>query len=201
MYEGDGNFTKFLPPSNPNSLSSFDPITGEEICSIIKSFNIRKGTGPASIPSIILSHMSNELAQPLSMIANICFSSGTHPDKLKVAKVIPIYKKGSKLLPSNYRPISLLSNINKIIEKIVFSRVFSFLETNNIIYKLQYGFRPKYSTNHALINITEKIRDALDQGYMAGGVFVDFQKAFDTVNHRILINKLSHYGIRGNVNK
>ena len=189
-YEGDGNFEKYLPPPNPNSLSSFDQVTGEEIVSIIKKFNAKKGTGPVSIPNLILTHMSEELASPLAIIANISFASGIHPDKLKIAKVIPIFKKGSKLIPANYRPISLLSNINKIIEKLVFPRVFNFLEDNKILYKLQYGFRPKHSTNHALINITEKIRDALDHGKIAGGVFVDFQKAFDTVNHSILIKNL-----------
>ena len=115
--------------------------------------------------------------------------TGTNPDKLKIAKIIPVFKKGSKLLPSNYRPISLLSNINKIMEKLVYSRVFSFLDTNKIFYNQQYGFRPKYSTNHALKNITERIREALDQGKFDADIFVDFQKAFDTVNHNILIKK------------
>ena len=92
-------------------------------------------------------------------------------------------------------PISLLSNINRIFEKLVYLRVFTFLDNNNLIYKHQYGFRPKYSTNHALINITETIREALDQGKIACGFFVDFQKAFETVNHSVLLDKLSHYGI------
>jgi len=82
-------------------------------------------------------------------------------------------------------------------EKLVYSRLFNFVEINNIFHNQQFSFRPSYSTNHALINITERIREALDHSNIAAGVFVDFQKAFDTVNHEILINKLDHYGIRG----
>ena len=82
----------------------------------------------------------------------------------------------------------------------MFNRIYNFLEKYNIIYKLQFGFRKKHSTNHALIDITETIRKALDNGKFACGIFIDLQKAFDTVNHTILINKLSHYGIRGIAN-
>ena len=101
------------------------------------------------------------------------------------------------MLTSNYRPISLLSNINKILEKLVFNSLYNFLEESQCIYSLQFGFRKKHSTNHALVEITENIRKALDENKFACGVFVDFQKAFDTVNHDILINKLDHYGVRG----
>ena len=118
-----------------------------------------------------------------------------------MAKVIPIYKKGSKMHTSNYRPISLLSNINKIFEKIISERVYNFIEQNGTIYNHQYGFRKKHSTTHALINITEDIRKALDKNQFALGVFVDFQKAFDTVDHNILLQKLDRYGISGNINK
>ena len=124
-------------------------------------------------------------------------STGIHPDLLKIAKTIPIYKKGSKLVTSNYRPISLLSNLNKILEKLMFNRVYKFLEDQSCIYNLQFGFRKKHSTTHALIAITETIRKALDNKKHACGIFIDLQKAFDTVNHSILIDKLSHYGIRG----
>ena len=93
------------------------------------------------------------------------------------------------MLTSNYRPISLLSNLNKILEKLMFVRVLSFLDKENVIYKQQFGFRPKHSTTHAIISITEKIR-ALDKGKFACGVFVDLQKAFDTVNHEVLLQKL-----------
>ena len=119
---------------------------------------------------------------------------------LKIANAIPIFKKDSKLIESNYRPISLLSNINKILEKLMFTRVYTFLESNKCLYSLQFGFRTRYSTNLTLISITESIRSALDNNKVAGGVFVDLQKAFDTVNHEILIYKLNHYGIRGTVN-
>ena len=112
----------------------------------------------------------------------------------------PIHKKESKLEVGNYRPISLLSNINKLLEKVVHERTYNFLEKYNCLYKYQYGFRKSHSTKHALIEITEKIRKALDSRKFACGIFVDLQKAFDTVNHEILLKKLEHYGIRGNSN-
>ena len=104
------------------------------------------------------------------------------------------------LIVGNYRPISLLSNINKILEKLMFTRLYSFLESNKCIYDLQFGFRKKHSTNHALLNMTQQIKEAMDKGNIAIGVFVDFQKAFDTVNHKILLHKLEHYGVRGIAN-
>ena len=110
------------------------------------------------------------------------------------------YKKDSKLIVANYRPISLLSNINKILEKVMFERLYSFLESKKCIYDLQFGFRKKHSTNHALLSMTQEIQETIDKGNVAIGVFVDFQKAFDTVNHKILLRKLEHYGIRGIAN-
>ena len=130
----------------------------------------------------------------------MCITSGRHPDKLKLAHTLPIFKKGSRLLVSNYRPISLLSNLNKILEKIMHKRIYAFLEKYEILYELQFGFRAGYSTTHALIHMTEAIRSALDSGSVTCGIFVDFQKAFDTVNHDILLRKLEHYGFRGTIN-
>ena len=129
------------------------------------------------------------------------FETGTYPHNLKIAKVNPIFKnKGDPLQFENYRPISLLSNINKIFEKLVYKRLYSFLNKYNCIYDLQFGFRAKHSTNYALISLTELVREALDSGKFACGIFVDLQKAFDTVDHEILLKKLDYYGIRGLAN-
>ena len=102
-------------------------------------------------------------------------------------------KKVKKNLPC----ILVLSNVEKILEKLVYERVYNFLTENNIIYNLQFGFRQKFSASHALINLTEKIRQALDEGYIGCGISVDLQKAFGKVDHEILLPKLDYYGIRG----
>ena len=198
-YEGKKSYRDFLATRLTENFV-FKEIEETEIVTIISSLCKSKSSGPNSIPTFLLHLLKNEIATPLNNIFNLSFRLGVHPDILKVSKTIPIYKKGSRLLVSNYRPISLLSNLNKILEKIVHSRVYAFLEEFKCIYSLQFGFRKKHSTNHALIQITETIRQALDDKKMACGVFVDLQKAFDTVNHDILIAKLEHYGIRGTAN-
>ena len=181
-------FDKYLKNRNSSSFA-FEPCTPNEVFLLIAELNPSKGTGPNGIPTEILKMINFVISIPLSKIINNCIQTGTHPEKLKLAHVIPIFKKGCRLLVSNYRPISLLSNINKIFEKIMHKRIYSFLEKFNLLYRLQFGFRSKYSTSHALIHMTETIRAALDSGFVTCGIFVDFQKAFDTVNHEILLKK------------
>ena len=118
------------------------------------------------------------LGQNLADLFNLFFTTGVFPSVLKTAKVVPVFKKDSKLDYRNYRPIFLLSNIEKILEKLMYKRLYTFLNKNNVIYSLQSGFRQQYSTSHALINITKNIRKALDDGNIGCGVFVDLQKVF-----------------------
>ena len=183
----NNSFTKYLnTPLNHNFL--FKSVDINEIIFIIDSLENSKATGPHSIPTEILKTIKLNICHPLNEIINLSFATGIYPDKLKVAKVIPIFKnKGDQLILSNYRPISLLSNINKIFEKLVYSRLYSFQTIHNCIYELQFGFRAKHSTNHALFSLTEMIREALDNGKFACGIFIDLQKAFDTVDHHILL--------------
>ena len=144
--------------------------------------------------------LKNEISNILADLFNKSFAVGIFPYALKIAKIIPIHKKDSKLECGNYRPISILSNLDKILEKLMYKRIYSFFETNNIIYDLQFGFRKNYSTNLALLSLTESINQQVDNGKYGCGIFIDFQKAFDTVDHNILLSKLCHHGIRGKAN-
>ena len=114
--------------------------------------------------------------------------------------MIPIFKKADPLECTNYKPMSLTANIRKILEKLVHKCLFCFLDQNEILYNNQYGFRNNHSATHALIDITEKIKNALDSKYYACSVFIDLEKTFDTVNHTILPEKLKYYGVRGITN-
>ena len=173
------------------------PVIPMEVSDIISLLNTGKSIGPNSIPTKLLKILSLHICSPLSDIINDSFQSGTFPEKLQLAKVIPLFKKGCPLTASNYRPISLLSVFSKIIEKVMYKRLYDFLELHNILYNFQFGFRASHSINHALISLTEMIKNTLDNKRFGCGIFLDLQKAFDTVNHEILLNKLEHYGIRG----
>lgn len=197
-------FNKQYPNGNPYYEGSnlfLTPVVEEEVNKIIDSLDLKKSTGPMSIPPYIIKIYKPFFSHWLTKLINLSFETGIFPEVLKLAKVTPIHKKESKLDYLNYRPISLLSVISKIYEKLIYTRIYDYLTTNKLINPKQFGFRTKHSTNHATISITEQIKSMMDNNDVVCGIFIDLEKAFDTVNHKILVEKLNQYGLRGNVNK
>ena len=149
------------------------------------------------ILSYVVQQVIPQIATQLAHIFNRSFITGIVPNKLKIAKVIPIYKNENPELFANYRPISILPSISKILERLMYNRLHNFLAEHNIISKKQYGFMENYSTYMAIIDLVDKISSNIDNKKHSIGIFIDLSKAFDTIDHKILLRKLQCYGIRG----
>ena len=194
-------YTDYLKTICINNSFYLTPALADEILDIINSLDLNKSLGPNSIPIYILKISKDFFSNNLAKIINLSFKTGIIPDLCKIAKVVPIFKKEDPLLCKNYRPISLLPIFSKIFVKIIYTRMYKFLDKNHLLYDKQFGFRNKHSTSHALINLTESIKNYLDNKELVSGIFIDLEKAFDTVNHEILCNKLTYYGFRGKFNE
>ena len=190
-----------LPPLNFRTSSVFSDIKidPDEIVKIILSLNTNKAHGCDGISMAMLKLCPEEIAVPLSIIFQRCVSTGTFPDSWKLANVQPIYKKNNRQMKSNYRPISLLPLCGKVLEKIIFDQVYSFLDQNRLISTMQSGFRPGDSCIFQLISITSEIYRNFEKHDETRAVFLDISKAFDKVWHKGLIHKLKCNGISGNL--
>ena len=181
-----------------NSLN-VPPVTQTDILRAIKKLKNKNNT-KSEIPVSLIKSNSPLLAYPLTYLFNNSVSQGVFPQCLKNAIVSPIYKSGPKNVIGNYRPISVLNTVSKLFESLMKQSLLSFLKTNNIITEHQYGFIKGTSTFDALNSLTQEVHDALNRKHDCICIYIDFQKAFDTVNHEILLRKLNFYGIRGKVN-
>jgi hypothetical protein len=153
--------------------------------------------GYDGIPTKIIKLSAPFITSPLTHICNQTLSTGIFPERLKYALIRPVFKKGDKCLITNYRPISILTSFSKIVERLIFLRLQRHLNAHQIIAKEQYGFKNKSSTEHAMYHVINEISQAMNKGRPTGGLFCDLEKAFDCVNHEILIVKLKFYGIKG----
>ena len=177
----------FLTPTYPNNINN-----------IIDLFIHSKATRYTDVETKFIKISKSVISPFLCKLINDCFSKGIYPNCLKIAEVIPIFKKGYRKEASNYRPISILSQFDKILEKLIYSRIINFIEKNDLLCENQFGFRKNSSTIFAINSIYDKFINNIDQNLYTCCLFLDLSKAFDTVDHDILLDKLYHnFGIRG----
>lgn len=173
------------------------PTTPQEVQNIISKMPSKYSTGIDSIPTVLLKQVSEFVCHPLAELINRCFRQGVFPDRLKIAKIIPIHKKGAHDVAANYRPVSLLPAFSKVVERAIYVRLLDFFIKNDIFYGGQHGFVPGRSTTTALFQSVNYIIEQIDRKQIVAGVYFDLSKAFDLVNHELLLDKLNHLGVRG----
>ena len=163
-------YIEYIDNLYPDSFF-LSPVTSEEIVIEINNLNTSKSTGPYSIPISLLKALHSNLCKPPKILYNCSFNTGIVPNKLKLAKIIPLFKAGCQSGINSYRPIALLSVFDKILEKSMYKRLIRYIENKNILFKNQFGFRSNHSTIQAILSITDKIQQAIENKKYSCGIF------------------------------
>ena len=195
--QNDSNFNPDLTEDNVQTNLCVMETCPEEVLKVLSSLNPEKSPGPDEVHPKVLSECKHELCNPLSIVFNQSLKEGAIPNDWKLAIVTPLFKKGSKKDPSNYRPISLTSVICKVLETLIRNRIMEYLSENHLLADEQYGFRPGRSCAVQLLEILEEWTKLLDEGVPIDVIYLDFSKAFDSVSHSHLLYKLHKLGIQG----
>ena len=198
---GNTTLIEYLNKIKRNEKSIYMyPTNQTEVRTILNNLASKSSSGWDGISNKLLKAIKDPLVEPLAKIFNLSIKQGKFPSLFKLADVIPLFKSGMKTEKNNYRPISLLVTMSKILEKIIYKRVYDFLNTTNQIYQSQYGFRTKHSCEHAVQELLGKILKGYENSQYTAAVFLDLSKAFDSLEHETLLRKLDIYGVRGIAN-
>ncbi|CAB4022776.1 RNA-directed DNA polymerase from mobile element jockey-like, partial [Paramuricea clavata] len=185
------DFTSFQSvPSRPDIQFKFSEISTHEVCLQLRNLKTSKSTGIDTIPARALKIAAEIISPSLTWIFNLSIKTGIYVEEWKKAWVLPIYKSEDRQKCENYRPISILPIISKIFERLVFNQLYKYLNEHSLLSKYQSGFRPKNSTLSALIQMCDAWYTNMDNGDLSGVVFLDIRKAFDSINHDILLRKM-----------
>ena len=166
------------------------------VSKIINDLTTKNSSGYDGLSTKLLKYLKFEILESITIIINQILNTGIFPEGMKIAKVIPLFKKNSQSEIENYRPVSLLPSLSKIVEKIVFNQLISYLNKHSLLFNGQYGFRANHSTELAALHLHDEIVKLLDNSKTPLTIFLDLSKAFDTLDHKILLYKLSHYGLK-----